>query len=117
MLKGPLILASFGLALNVALRTVPAAVGASAMPHPLSEHAPSLAQTLQSAQRPDAAREGISDALLQLIGAESEALQVAGEGLRQPVAADLGVRANQAGAHVLAAATTYVHVVQSALDH
>jgi hypothetical protein len=109
MLKGPLLFASFGLALNVVLWSVPGMVGASALPHLVfPDNAPTLAQALASAERGAGVTPSLPDALMLLIGAESEALQVAGMGLQQPTPADLAPRANQAGARVLDAVRTYV---------
>lgn len=51
-MKLPVALASFGLALNVMLWSVPAMVGASALPHALlSDNVPGPADVLASAER------------------------------------------------------------------
>ena len=115
MLKGPLLLASFGLALNAMLWSVPAMVGASAMPHVLvPDSAPTLAEVLSRADASGGAT-SMPDALLHLIGAESEALQVAAAGLQQPTPTDLAPRANHAGARVMDAVSVYVRSAQAAL--
>jgi hypothetical protein len=116
MLKAPLTLASFGLALNVMLWCVPAMVGASALPHALMpESMPTLAEVLAQAERDAGVPPSAPDALLQLIGAETEALQVVGAGLQQPAPADLARQANHAGNRVFEAVTAYVATSRAAL--
>jgi hypothetical protein len=113
-----MVLATLGLALNVILWSVPGLVAASALPHALyGEFAPPLSSLLASAESAAGPSPGMADALLQLIGAEAEALQVAGAALRQPVPADLGPSANAADARVLSAVTTYARSAQRALEH
>jgi hypothetical protein len=51
-----------------------------------------------------------------LIGAESEALQVAGEGLQQPTPKDLAPRANATGARVEDAIQTYLRSAEAIVD-
>jgi hypothetical protein len=115
MLKAPLLMASFGLALNVMLCCVPAVVGASALPHALFPATmPTLAEALPQ-YRVYHEKVSVPDALLQLIGAESAALQVAGLGLQQPPPADLAARADDAGRRVFDAVTVYVAASRSAL--
>ena len=101
-------MASCGLALNVLLWSVPAMVGASAVPRLiLPNGAPTLGEVLAAAEAKAGITPSLPDALLQLIGAEAEALQVAADGLRQPTPGDLAPRANHAGDRVLQAVTTY----------
>jgi hypothetical protein len=116
--KGPLMFASFGLALNVVLWSVPGMIVASAVPRLiLQDKAPTLAQALASAERLAGNTPSLPDALLQLVGAESEALEVAGMGLRQPTPPDLASRADHAGNRVLEAVAAYVRSAQAMLDH
>jgi hypothetical protein len=116
MPRAPLLLASFGLALNVMLWCVPGMVAASALPHAfVPDSMPTLAAALARAERDTGDTPSVPDALLRLIGAESEALQVAGLGLQQPAPADLAARANHAGQGVLAAVNTYVAASRAAL--
>ena len=117
MLRASTLLAALGLALNVMLWSVPGLVAASALPHAvLPESAPTLPSLLASAERAAGPTPGVPDALVQLIGAEAEALQVAGAALRQPAPADLGPTASAAGARVLDAASRYVRSAQGTLD-
>jgi len=117
MLKGPLVLASFGLALNLFVWGVPGMVAASGAAHLLlPAQTPSLSQALGSLERTAGPTPSLPDALIQLIGAESEALQVAGDGLTQPAPEDLVPRANAAGTRVLDAATTYVRSAQAVVS-
>ncbi len=55
------------------------------------------------------------DALIQLIGAELEAVHVAGAALQQPTPADIGPTATAASARVLAAMTHHVQAARDAL--
>jgi hypothetical protein len=116
-MKLPVALASFGLALNVMLWSVPAMVGASALPHALlPDNVPGLADVLASAERrPSGGAPNLLDALVQLVGAEAEAMQVAGAGLKQSPPADLASQADHAGNRVLAAVTAYVGAAKAAL--
>jgi hypothetical protein len=118
MLRAPIFMATFGLAVNVMLWTVPAYVGASALPHVLfPTNTPSLAEALASAERNAGSPPSLPDALLQLVGAESEALQVAGLGLNAPSPADLGPRADHAGTRVLNAVAVYIQSVSAAMKY
>jgi hypothetical protein len=111
-------MATAGLAINLMLWGVPGMVGASALPHLIApDRAPTLAQTLFNAGRSSGKTPSVPDALMQLIGAEAEALQVAGAALQQPTPADLAPRANEAGGRVLEAVTSYARSAQAALDH
>jgi hypothetical protein len=110
-------MATFGLACNVVLWSVPALVGAGALPHAIFPNStPSLPQTLAQLERSAGPTPSLLDALTQLIGAEGEALEVAGRGLQQPTAPDLGPRANHAGARVLDAITTYIRSASEVFD-
>jgi hypothetical protein len=108
MLKAPMVLALFGLSLNMLLWGVPGVVATSAAAHYVLPQARSFSDSLQhiSGSPP------ITAALAQLVGAESDALQVAGEALQQPTPSDLAPRANAAGAHVATALQKYVSAVQ-----
>jgi hypothetical protein len=112
MLKGPLVLASFGLGLNLFLWGIPGMVAASGAAHALFPNlTPTQSQTLSAVD--NGSDTSLYTALGKLIGAESEALQVAGDGLRQPTPADLAPRANAAGAHVEDAAVNYIRAAQA----
>jgi len=115
MLKGPLTLASFGLALNLVLWGVPGMVAASGAAH-LFEPDSSVSQTLAALERTAGPTPSLPDALVGLVGAESEALQVAGEGLQQPTPKDLAPRANAAGARVEDAIQTYLRSAEAIVD-
>jgi hypothetical protein len=113
-----MVLATLGLAMNVMLWSMPGLVAASALPHALfPDSAPTLASLLASAESGAGQSPGLADALVQLIGAEAEALQVAGAALRQPAPADLGPSANAAGARVLSAVNAYARSAQRTLGH
>jgi hypothetical protein len=110
-------MATFGLACNFMLWTVPAFVGATALPHALFPNStPNLSQALGRGERTSGPTPSLLDALTQLIGAESEAMQVAALGLQQPTPPDLAPRANEAGAHVRDAVATYVRSAQAVID-
>jgi hypothetical protein len=110
-------MAALGLAFNVVLWSLPALVGATALPRALfPDAAPRLSETLATAERAAGPKPGLLDALTQLIGAEAEALEIAGLGLQQPTPPDLGQRADHAGARVIDALTTYIRSAAAALD-
>ena|SRR5689334_2391799 len=116
MLKGPFMLAGFGLALNLVLWGVPGMVAASGAAHLiLPDVAPTQSQTLRLAGASDSS--SVYSALVKLIGAESEALEVAGEGLQQPMPEDLAPRANVAGEHVHEAVVSYLQAAQALVQH
>ena len=129
----PLLMASLGLAVNVLLWSVPLLVAGSALPAALppalgsavgpalgADHAlgdtPSLSEALASAERGAGPVPGVPDAFVQLVGAEAEAMTVAGQALQQPDRPDLGPRATHAGARVEQAMHTYIASVAAALD-
>jgi hypothetical protein len=114
MPKGPIALASFGLALNLFLWGGPGMIAASGAAHLVVPGAPSLSQALRTLElRTSGTTPSLYESLLKLIGAESEALQVAGAALQQPTPADIGPRANAAGAQVEDAARSYIHAAQA----
>lgn len=109
--------AAFGLALNVVLWSVPGLVGAAGLASLLAPGSVlPLSRTLATAERGSGTTPGLLDALTQLIGAEAEALEVAGLGLQQPTPMDLAPRANRAGARVFDAITTYVRAAAAAVE-
>jgi len=116
MLKGPLTLASIGLAVNMFLWGAPGMVAASGAVHALL---PEVTSTQQQtlATLDSKADKSIYTALLGLIGAESEALQVAGAGLQQPTPSDLAPRANAAGADVQVAVAAYIKATLAVVNH
>src|SRR5260221_5945826 len=95
VMRGTLVLASLGLAFNVLLWSVPLFVGAAALPHALfPDSAPTLARALETAESTAKPTPSLQDALLQLFGAESEALHVAGVGLQPDPPSDLAAHAD-----------------------
>ena len=116
MRNGALWLASIGLAVNVVLWGVPGLVMASGAAHLLLPgDIPSLSDELARVEASTGSADRsptLLDALVQLIGAEAAALQVAGTGLQQPPPQDLTPRANAAGDRVRAAAADYLQVFQ-----
>ena len=120
-MRGTLGAATLGLAVNFILWSIPVVVGATALPHALfPEAAPPLAQAL-SMMSPSASyassAPSLSDALLQLVGAESEALHVAGVALQQPLPPDIGSQADHAGRRVEDALLTYLRAAQNVVEH
>jgi hypothetical protein len=111
-------MATLGLAVNFVLWSVPLTVGAAGLPHALFPNSmPDLARLLAAAPRTEGPTPNLMNALTQLIGAESEALQVAGEALQQPLPLDIAPRADHAGLRVREAVTTYVRSAQAIVDH
>jgi hypothetical protein len=116
MFRIPILMATLGLAFNLLLWSVPAFVAASALPHAVfPDNAPTLSGALAQAEHAAGPMPSLPDALLQLIGAESEALQVAGLGLQTPPPADLAPRADHAGARVLDTVTVYIRSASAVL--
>src|SRR4051794_20757473 len=100
-MRASLVVASFGLAVNFILWTVPIVVGAATLPHDFfPESAPALADTLRHAEHTSGAPPSLPAALVQLTGAEPAALPAAGRALQQPLPADIGPQADRAGNHV-----------------
>lgn len=116
MLRFPLVMATIGLAIQCVLWSVPATLGAATLPHQLASDIPGLGTLLSANHSDTSARVGVRDALVGLIGAEVDALQVAQIALRPNAPADLGLRASRAGEQVQDSALTYVRVVESILD-
>jgi hypothetical protein len=111
-------MATFGLAINLMLWSVPLTVGAAGLPHALFPTSmPDLAQVLDAAQRTSGPSTNLLDALVQLVGAESEALQVAGIALQQPLPADIAPRADAAGLRVREAVVAYVRAFEALHSH
>ena len=118
MIRGALGLASFGLAFNLFLWSIPVVVAAAAVPHAIfGDSAPMLSQALAQVERNAGSTPSLADALVQLVAAESEALQVAGAGLQTPPPANLATQADHAGNRVKDAVTVYVKAAQTTLDH
>ena len=99
-------MATLRLALNLALWSVPPLVGTSALAHFVApDTVPPLPEVLAAAEPTAGPVPSLPDALIQLIGAESEALEVAWTALQPgPTPDDLATRANHAAARVLDAA-------------
>jgi hypothetical protein len=120
-MRGSLGMATLGLAINFVLWSIPVVVGATALPHALfPDSTPTLAQALAtlSPSAPTASPAlSLSDALLQLVGAESEAMHVAGAALQQPLPADIGPQADHAGVRVQDALETYLRAAQNVVEH
>jgi hypothetical protein len=113
MPRGPLLFATFGLALNLFLWGVPGMVATAAAAHFALPQTPTLAQALEHA---DGDRPALTTSLVQLVGAESEALEVAADALRQPTPPELAPRANTAGTHVETALYAYLTAAQKLLN-
>jgi hypothetical protein len=109
-------MAALGLAFNVILWSLPALVGAAALPHAIFSAAPRSSEVLSAAERAAGPTPSLFDALTQLIGAEAEALEVTGLALQQPIPLDLAPRADHAGARVISAITTYIRSAAAAID-
>ncbi|MBV8719531.1 MAG: hypothetical protein JO318_09020 [Chloroflexi bacterium] len=117
MPKGPLMLASFGLAVNVFLWGVPGMVAAAGASHlVLPNYTLSISEGLTGLEQTSGPTPSLEDALMKLIGAESDALQVAGAGLQQPTPPDMASRANAAGVQVEDAVLTYVRAAQQVVS-
>ena len=82
----------------------------------MPDSAPALSEALASAEHSAGSAPGVPDAFVQLIGAEVEAMTVAGQALQQPDRPDLGPRANHASARVLQSVRTYIRSVAAALS-
>lgn len=116
MFRFPLLIATVGLAIQCVLWSAPATPGATGLSHQLVADVPGVG-TLLSATRVDiSARVGIRDALTGLIGAEVDALQVAGAALHPGPPADLAMRATRAGDQLHDAGLAYVRVIEPILD-
>jgi hypothetical protein len=94
-----MLLATLGIALNVLLWSVPGFVAASG-----------AAQFAQGTPHP---RPSVPDALVGLLGAELEAIQIAGVAIENPRTPRLSERADHAGGRVLEAIKRYVAAVQA----
>jgi hypothetical protein len=116
MLKGPMVLASVGLGLNLVVWGIPGMLAASGAQHLLPSTS-GLVETLGSLERYAGPTPSLPEAFVQLIGAESEALHVAGSALQQPTPADLSPRATAAGTRVQAAVGTYIRSAQVLINH
>jgi len=113
MFRTSILLPTLGLAIHLALWSVPALVAGSVLPHALLADTTS---TLTSLAVPARTSPNMIDGLIQLIDAEFEALHVAGAALQQPTPTDIGPTATAAGARVLAATAQYVQAARVALD-
>jgi hypothetical protein len=117
MVRVTVLLATLGLAINVFLWSVPGLVAARGMARVASpDLAPNLAEALRAARAEAGPTPSLKDALIGLLGAEAEALEVAGAAIQNPRTPDLGPRADRAGNRVIDAARTYVRAAQAALD-
>ncbi|HEY3062486.1 MAG TPA: hypothetical protein VGL99_26230 [Chloroflexota bacterium] len=109
-----ILVASFGLAVRLLLWSVPGLVAASGAVQLLwPSDDPNPAERLRLEKR--AAPPSVQDALVGLIGAEVEAMEVAGVAIENPHTPRLAERADSAGERVLLAVRTYVRAVQAAL--
>jgi hypothetical protein len=109
-------MATLGLAINVFLWSIPLSVGAAGLSHALFPNAPQVANAFSAPPRSPGSTTSLLDALTALIGAEAEAMQVAGAALQQPLAADIGPRADHAGQRVRTTVIDYLNVAQTLLD-
>jgi hypothetical protein len=112
-----LLLASLGLALNVLLWSVPGLVTASAAVQLLLPiEPPNLLERLAQPAHRQAAP-SLQDALVGLMGAEVEAMQVAGIAIENPRASRLAERADAAGNRVREAVLTYIRAFERITNH
>ena len=110
-------MATGGLAIHLFLWSIPAVVAAATVPHALfTDTAPTLANALASTQGVQQ-KNDLPDALVQRIAAESEALDVAGQGLHTPPPANLAEQATHAGNRVKSALVVYINAAQNTLRH
>ena len=114
MSRLPLVLACFGLAVSLTLWSVPGLVAASSVGSFFAGagSGPNLAQRV--GLQPDAS---LKDALVGLMGAEAEAMQVAGVAIENPHSPDLGARADTAGDSVLEAVRGYIIAFEKFTNH
>jgi len=97
-------LASLGMAFNLLLWSVPALVAASNVGQLVAPSAPNLAEQLPGTGQ----QKSLQDALIGPMGAEAEAMQVAGAAIQDPYTPHLSERANTSGTRVLQAVQDYV---------
>lgn len=116
MFRFPVVLASLGLAINLALWSVPITLGAAALPHVVLSDIPVVSAAIGGTTATDSDPRGIRDALVALLGAEIDALHVANVALQPNPPSDLGAQATRAGHRVDDAAVAYLEVVKSILD-
>lgn len=115
MLRAPFLLATFGLAVNALFWSMPLTVTAAKLPQLTDNSSLSPADILRALPH-EASTSSLREALLRLIGAESEALAVAAAALQQPLPADIGQQANHAGQDVHSAAADYIRAAQAVVD-
>ena len=85
MVRVTVLLATLGLAINVILWSVPGLVAARGMARVASpDLAPNLAEALRAARAEAGPTPSLKDALIGLLGAEAEALEVAGAAIQNP---------------------------------
>jgi hypothetical protein len=97
-----MVLATLGLALNVLLWSVPGFVAASG--------------AAQSAHRGPNSRPSVPVAMVGLLGAELDAVRVAGVAIENPRSPHLGETADRAGGRVLAAVRVYVAAFEASFS-
>src|SRR4051794_19800411 len=118
MLRLPLLLAAFGLAIEMTLWSLPGLAAATGLPRLVGQERDiPLYTSLQRVQGDLPSDVPVPVALTALMGAETEALHIAADGLRQPPPEDLARQATHAGLRVASAARTYMGSVQSVLRH
>ncbi len=113
MSRLPLVFACFGLVLSLVLWSVPGLVAASGFVS-LVGASGGLVEQVGST---DADAASLKDALVGLMGAEVEAMQVAGVAIENPHTPNLGARADAAGNHVVVAVHQYVVAFEKLTSH
>jgi hypothetical protein len=113
MFRTSILLATLGLALNMLVWSVPGLVLASGIAQfALAGDGPTLVQRLTANHSPTA-RPTVPAALVGLLGAELEAIQVAGVAIERPSTPRLAEKADQAGGRVLEAVRVYSAAFQA----
>ena len=116
MLRASLLLAISGLVLNALFWGAPGLIAASGNARAMfPTDVPTLAHALAAAERKPGATPSVPDALLSLMSAEADAMEVAGVAIQNPHTPQLGQRADAAGHRVLQAVQTYLRAVDAAL--
>jgi hypothetical protein len=113
MLRTSIVLASLGLALNLMLWSVPGLVAASSAVQFLRPSDPPDLAVRMTLSADTARTPSLQDALIGLVGAEVEAMQVAGVAIENPHTPNLAERADAAGNRVLDAVYAYIRAFRA----
>lgn len=117
MLRLPLLLAGFWLATHMLAWASPGLAAAPDVLRLVNQQAdrPLYASLQRWLDDVPSSSVPLPSAPLSLMAAEAQALDVAGQGLRQPPPADLTAQASEAGLRLTSAARTYAGSVRAAL--